>query len=97
MNIRYTDRAVRDLMAIADYLWERSPQGARNVRAAIERTVAHLERFPGIGTRQDVEGVRKLVVGRYPYLVFYSIDAAAGEVHILTIQHAARERLFKDA
>jgi toxin ParE1/3/4 len=44
-----------------------------------------------------VAGVRKLVVRRYPYLIYYIVDQAAVEVRILTIQHAARERDFSDA
>jgi addiction module RelE/StbE family toxin len=97
MNIRYTDRAVADLEAIADYLVQRSPQGARKVKVAIERAVEQLERFPGLGTRQTTEGVRKLVVSKYPYLVFYVADISADEVRILTVQHSARQREFKDA
>ena len=66
---------------------QRSPQGARNVRTAIERTIDQLERFPGLGTRQTTSGVRKLVVSKYPYLAFYLADLAIDEVRILSIQH----------
>ena len=97
MKIRYTDRAIADLEAIADYLVQRSPQGARRVKAAIERVVDQLGHFPGLGTRQTTDGVRKLVVSKYPYLVFYVADIAADEVRILTVQHSSRERDFKDA
>jgi toxin ParE1/3/4 len=97
MIIRYTDRAVADLEGIADYLVQRSPQGARNVRAAIERAIGQLEQFPGLGRPQAADGVRKLVVSKYPYLVFYVALSSAHEVRILSVQHAAREREFKDA
>ena len=97
MNIRFTDRAIADLDAIADYLIPRSPQGARNVGAAIQRAIGQLEHFPCLGTRQTTEGVRKLVVGKYPYLVFYVADTGADEVRILAVRHAAREREFMDA
>jgi len=33
-----------------------------------------------------------LVVGRYPYLVFYEIDEAKKHVAIVHIRHASRER-----
>jgi toxin ParE1/3/4 len=97
MNIRFTDRALVDLGGIADYLVQRSPPGARKVKLAIQRTVEQLERFPGIGTPQKTQGVRKMVVRKYPYLVYYIIDAGADEVRILTILHASRERDFSDA
>jgi plasmid stabilization system protein ParE len=32
-----------------------------------------------------------LAIVRYPYLVFYSVDEAAKEVHILRIRHGARD------
>ncbi len=37
MRVRYTPRARDDLTAIRDYLRQRSPQGTRNVLAAIFR------------------------------------------------------------
>jgi plasmid stabilization system protein ParE len=53
--------------------------------------------FPEIGRRQTVEGVRKLVTRKYPYLVYYTLDLTAEEIIILTIQHPAREREYEDA
>lgn len=61
------------------------------------QTIALLEHFPGLGTRQSTPGVLKLVVRNYPYLVFYVVIAHADEVSIVTIQHASREREFQDA
>ena len=97
MIIRYTDRAIADIEAIADYLVQRSPQGALNVSRAIDHAMGQLEQFPGLGRQQSTPGVRKLVVTKYSYLVFYIADVSADEVRILTVQHAARQREFKDA
>ena len=77
--IRYTDRAIADIEAIADYLLQRSPQGALNVSRAIDHAIGQLERFPGRGGQQSTAGVRKLVVSKYPYLVFYIADINADE------------------
>jgi len=41
--------------------------------------------------------VRKIVTRRYPYLVYYSVDALADEIVIISIQHPSRKREFKDA
>jgi plasmid stabilization system protein ParE len=72
-----------------------------NWRAACSRgdqdSLRHLVLFPKIGRRQATEGVRKLVTRKYAYLVYYTIDDAAEEIVILTIQHPARERAFEDA
>jgi plasmid stabilization system protein ParE len=32
-----------------------------------------------------------LPIVRYPYLVFYSVDDTAKEVHILRVRHGARD------
>ena len=97
MKLRFTPRATQDLISIADYVHEHSPQGALRVRAAILESLQNLVRFPSLGRPQTVEGVRKLVTRRYPYLVYYTVDEEAGEVVILTIQHPAREREHSDA
>jgi toxin ParE1/3/4 len=40
----------------------------------------------------DEAGVRVLSVVRYPFLIFYAIDEAAGEIVILHVRHAAQDR-----
>jgi toxin ParE1/3/4 len=53
--------------------------------------------FPRLGRPQTLEGVRKLVTRRYPYLIYYTADETAAEIVVLTIQHAARQRNHTDA
>jgi toxin ParE1/3/4 len=97
MKLRFSRRAAQDLAAIADYIRERNPAVAQNVRAAILRSLQSLVLFPEAGRRQTIEGVRKLVTQKYPYLVYYTIDSSAEEIIILTVQHPAREREHEDA
>jgi plasmid stabilization system protein ParE len=52
--------------------------------------------FPELGRRQAAKGVRKLITRKYSYLVYYSLDQSADEIVILTIQHPARDREYKD-
>jgi toxin ParE1/3/4 len=96
MKLRFTPRAAEDIAAIAAYIHVRSPGAARRVRAAILNSLQTLVSFPKVGRAQAVEGVRKLITRKYPYLVYYRIDEAAGEIVILTIQHPARERQYED-
>jgi toxin ParE1/3/4 len=96
MKLRFTPRAVQDLADIAAYIHEHSPTAALRVRSAILESLQNLVLFPHIGRQQTVEGVRKLVTRRYPYLVYYTTDDEAGEIVILTIQHSAREREHSD-
>ena len=97
MKLRFTPRAVQDIAAIADYIRERNPGAAGRVRSAILQSLQNLVLFPQVGRAQTVEGVRKLVTRKYPYLVYYTVDEAAEEIIILTIQHPAREREHEDA
>jgi plasmid stabilization system protein ParE len=96
MKLRLTPRATNDLAGIAEYIRVRNPAAAGHVRAAILDSLQTLVRFPMAGRNQNVEGVRKLVTRKYTYLVYYTVDQAAGEVTVLTIQHSARERAYGD-
>jgi plasmid stabilization system protein ParE len=96
MKLRFTPRAAEDIVGIADYIRARNSGAAQRVRAAILRSLQNLVFFPRIGKAQTVDGVRKLVIPKYPYLAYYLVDETAGEIIILTIQHAAREREYVD-
>jgi toxin ParE1/3/4 len=96
VKLRFTPRATRDLAEIAEYLRTHNPAAALVVRDAILRALHNLTLFPAIGRPQNVEGVRKLVTPKYRYLVYYIIDDGAAEIVILTIQHPARRREYRD-
>jgi len=97
MRIRFTPRAASDLAVIADYVRARNPIAAQRVRSAILASLETVRSFPKSGRAQTAPGVRKLVTGKYRYLVYYSVDDRREEVVVLTIQHPARERAFEDA
>lgn len=96
MRLRFAPRATQDLIEIADYIRERNPAAALRVRATILDSLQNLVLFPEVGHPQKVEGVRKLVTRKYPYLVYYTFDRDAEEIIILTIRHSAREREYED-
>jgi toxin ParE1/3/4 len=96
VKLRYTPRATRELGEIAEYLHTHNPPAALAVRDAILRSLQNLTLFPTIGRPQNVAGVRKLVTPRYRYLVYYMIDDGTEEIVILTIQHPARNREYRD-
>lgn len=86
--MRYAPRARNDLVEILKYLDDRSPQGAHNVKRAIQKTIELIGQFPESGRAAGVQTTRVLPVGRYPYLIYWSIEA--GEVWLVHIRHAAR-------
>jgi plasmid stabilization system protein ParE len=97
MKLRFTPRAVENIIAIADYIRERNPAAAQRVRAAIYESLQDLILFPNVGRLQQTEGVRKFVTRKYAYIVYYAVDDSAEEIVILNIKHPAQRREHEDA
>jgi toxin ParE1/3/4 len=90
VRVVYSPRAIADLLHVATYLKARSPSGARVVEQRIRRTIDLLSEFPGAGRAlQQRPQVRVIPLGRYPYLIFYTLSG--DELTILHIRHAARQ------
>lgn len=90
MRVIYSPRAIADLAGIADYLVARNPQGALAVERRIREVVSLLAEFPGIGrVVEQRPAVRVMPLGRYPYLVFYTVRD--DELFVIHIRHGARK------
>jgi toxin ParE1/3/4 len=88
MKVRYTPRARDDLSAILAYIESRSPQGARNVTRTMYKTIELVGQFPQSGRLAGEQGTRVLPVGRYPYLIYWSLQG--DEAWIVHVRHTAR-------
>jgi plasmid stabilization system protein ParE len=97
MKLRFTPRAIANLIEIADYIRARNPAAARRVRSAIYDTLQTLILFPYVGRRQTTPGVRKWVTRKYAYLVYYTVDEEAQEIVILNVKHPGQRREHSDA
>jgi plasmid stabilization system protein ParE len=97
VKLRFTGRALENLLQIADYLQDRNPAAALRVRKAIYESLGTLVAFPYAGRLQTTEGIRKLVTRKYSYLVFYTVDEATAEIVILNVKHPARKPEHGDA
>jgi addiction module RelE/StbE family toxin len=91
VKVRYTRKALAQLDQIYSYIEAHNPTAAKRVKARIERSIARLERHPHSCRATEHPGIRVLPIVRYPYLVFYSVDEGANEVHILRIRHSASD------
>ena len=90
MKVVYTDEALNDLAAIADWLSAHYPTIAPDVERRIRRVVAHIARWPASARRASGRtDVRVVPLGRYPYKIFYRATSEA--IEILHIHHAARQ------
>ena len=88
MKVRYSKRAVADLVGIADYIREHNPRAAVEVEKRIRTSIRQLEMFPFTGRPTDDPSIRLFPIVRYPYLVFYEV--LGGEVVIHHIRHGRR-------
>jgi toxin ParE1/3/4 len=90
MKVVYTEEALEDLDAIADWLIAHYPAVAPAVERRIRSVVAHIARWPESSRRSAKRpGVRAVPLGRYPYKIFYRVNDDT--VEILHIHHAARQ------
>jgi toxin ParE1/3/4 len=91
MKVRWSQTALAQLDEIFRYIYERNRSAALSVTKRVEELAALLGEFPLIGHLTDEADVRILPVVRYPFMIFYTIDDAAGEVVILHVRHTAQE------
>jgi len=91
VKVRYTRKALAQIDAIFSFIERENPRAAEAVDARIKRAIGRLARFPYSCRATDRLGIRVLPIVRYPYLVFYSVDEAKQEVHILRVRHSAQD------
>ncbi|MEQ1712559.1 MAG: type II toxin-antitoxin system RelE/ParE family toxin [Hyphomicrobium sp.] len=92
MKLRFDPQAVRDLVAIRDYLTETAgSESAERVRLHLKQRMARLLERPGTGISTTMPGVRVLSPTRYPYRIYFTIDG--NTIVILHIRHTARQPL----
>jgi toxin ParE1/3/4 len=93
--IRRTPRAVESLIALATYIGADREDAAERFIAAVEATLANLERMPGMGRAWEpaapaLAGIRFCLVSGFPnYLVFYL--AVQGGIEVVDVIHGAQD------
>jgi addiction module RelE/StbE family toxin len=96
MRVVVRDSAVRDLEDIFNWISKDNPRAAANMVERIRLRIGRLE-YSGlshIGRPGLVAGTRELV--EPPYIIVYEVDEAAGEITVLSVMHAARDREEKE-
>lgn len=90
MIIVYAPRALRDIDELLAYIQQRNPAAARTISLAIERAVELSAQVPLTGGKTDVPHLYHRPLVRYPYTIFYSVDADRDRIEILRVVHGAR-------
>ena len=92
MKVRFTQFALAEYGTVLSYIRLHSVVGAENVQRRVDKIIADLEQFPFVGTPIGHAGVRMLVATPFPYLIYYVVREAEGEVIVVDIRHGARDR-----
>jgi len=90
LEIVWSPRARARLQEIRDYVARDKPDAAKRLGARIVAVVEVLRNHPFIGRAGTEPGIRELVIGGTPYVVFYRVRAK--RITINTIWHGAQAK-----
>lgn len=91
LRVKVSARAASQIDKAAEWWAENRPAAPGAVRTDIGEALALLAQQPGIGTAYEgarTKGVRRLLVGRIRYFIYYCVTAETLEV--LTVWHVSR-------
>lgn len=92
MRLRFTLLAQQDIEYIYNRISAEDPQAAQRVEDFVRQKCERLADFPRIGSRTDMDNVRRLPLVRWPYTIFYQIVVADGAIDILRVVPGATVR-----
>ena len=90
VEIVWSPRALSRLREIRDYVARDKPDAAAWLATRIVSLVEALKEHPYLGHAGSEPGVRELIVGGTPYLIFYRVRS--NRVTIATIWHGQNSR-----
>jgi len=88
VTVRWSDRVLRDMAEIFDYISADSEEAAMRVSERIFASVERLAVMPRLGRASELRRRRELIVDQYR--VVYAIHR--DEVLIHTVRHGARRK-----
>ena len=93
LRVKVSARAASQIYKAAEWWAESRPAAPGAVRTDVGEALALLAQQPGIGTAYEgtrTQGVRRLLVGRIRYFIYYRVTPEALEV--LAVWHVSRGR-----
>ncbi len=89
MQVRWSDAARQDRLAIFEYVCNEAPMAALALDERFGEAAAALARFPMMGRVGLVPGTRELIPHEN-YRLVYEVDEPAQIIWVLALVHAAR-------
>lgn len=90
MRVVFAERARRDIGDIYNSIAQHNPVAAQNVEDTIRAACERLAEFPHASAATDEPNVRRMPLVRYPFTIFYRVDAERELVEVARVIHAAR-------
>ena len=91
LTIRYRPVALKQLDAIFSHIAMHNDPAAHRVMSAIKTSIERLRYFLHSARCSEVADIREMPIVRYSYIVFYTVDEDAHEVHFLRVRHTSRD------
>jgi len=91
LRVKVSARAASQIRKAAEWWAENRPAAPGAVRTDIGEALALLAQQPGIGTAYEgsrTKGVRRLLVGRIRYFIYY--DVTSDTLEVLAVWHESR-------
>lgn len=92
-ELRWSSDAEADIENITEYIAERNPVAALEVRDEIETRVKLLKTFPTGWKAGRIAGTREMVLAGTSYIAVYSVREE--EIVVLRILHSSQRRPLK--
>jgi plasmid stabilization system protein ParE len=89
MEVRWLNKALKNLDQEAEYIATDDPEAARFVVGRIRTAIALLAENPSLGRPGRIAGTRELIVNKTRYLVPYRVRN--NSIEILRIFHTSRK------
>jgi plasmid stabilization system protein ParE len=90
VRLRDSVRYRQDLVEAVEYYQAISPDLALDLLDCVEEARAHIAANPR-ALRERREGIRQIVLRRFPLIVRFRFFAERRTVHILSLRHGARK------
>jgi len=90
MKVVFAPLAQDNLRSIQLHIAADNISAAARVASEIRRTIEMLPTYPRIAPIYEGQ-VRRLVISKYPYVVFYKVDEATEEIIIAAVLHSHQE------
>jgi len=97
--VRLTDRALRDLETIYEFIEADTSERAHAWFNDLAEAIYSLERFPGRGAiAPESKRLRHLLFGKNlnTYRIIYAVDKRNSMINVLHIRHGARAALYTE-